>query len=91
MTRPLVLIRFVPAVVSAWLAMAALAPPAHGDAGPSCGGKDHDPPPRRDGSLGLLPGKPQIRTAGGGLILVGGLASIWMGTRRRGGGPPTPR
>jgi hypothetical protein len=89
MMRPLAVIPFVPAILGAWLAMAAVATPARADAGPSCG-KDHPAPPPRDGSLGFLSGKPRLRTAGGGLILVGGLASIWTGTRRRGGGPPTP-
>jgi hypothetical protein len=72
--------------LGAWLVVAALAAPALADAGPGCGSKDHDPPPPRDGSVGYhRPQRPQMRMAGGGLVLLGGLASIWASSRRRGG------
>lgn len=87
-SRPWTLV--MPAVLGSWLALAAVAPEARADAGPGCGGgEDERPPPqppRPDSAVGFQLRQSEIRTAGGGLILAAGLASIWAVARRRGAG-----
>jgi hypothetical protein len=84
MKRATSMVRLIPLLLGAWLLLAAAAAPANADFGPSCGSKDHGQPPPRDGSIGSR-GSRRARTAGGALVLIGGMASIWASTRRRGG------
>jgi hypothetical protein len=80
------ILRLGPITFGLWLSLSALAQSARADA---CFGGDHPEPPApavdggEDGATGGRPAPGSQRLAGGSLIFLSGLASIWMSARRK--------
>jgi hypothetical protein len=80
------ILRLGPITFGLWLSLSALAQSARADA---CFGGDPPEPPApavdggEDGATGARPAPGSRRFAGGSLIFLGGLASIWMSARRK--------